>query len=118
MLIRVGCGLAEIDAVTVSSEPGDFTQSDSQISNSILPINHVSLPSVYIRMIYVEVFNQYMAVLIAHCRLKARRGIRIDCSHIQTFSKCPLNTKVTEGHVGRWPRQDCWNTRNRHRCIV
>ncbi len=103
MLIGVGCGLAEIDAVTTGSEPSDFTQSDSQISNSVLSVNRVPLPSVCTWVRNIEVFDQDMAVLVAMRCLKARRGIGINSAEIETFSIGAFNAKVAEGHVGRGP---------------
>src|SRR5438876_9887082 len=99
MLSRVGCGLAEIDAVTVSSEPSDFTQSDSQISNSILPINRVALPSVCTWARNIEVFDQDMAVLIAMRCLKAPRIVGINRAEIETFSIGAFNAKIVKDHV-------------------
>ena len=65
MLVRVGCGIAEIDAVTVPAKPADVAEPDSEISNSALTIHPITLRSVRTRMGNNEVFDQDMTVLIA-----------------------------------------------------
>ena len=65
MLIRVGCGIAEIDAVTIPAKPADVAEPDSEISYTILTIDPVALGSVRTWTNNNEVFDQDMAVLIA-----------------------------------------------------
>ena len=65
MLVCVGCGIAEIDAVTVPAKATDFAEPDSEISYAILTIDPVALRSVRTRTNNNEVFDQDMAVLIA-----------------------------------------------------
>ena len=65
MLVCVGCGIAEIDAVTVPAKATDFAEPDSEISYAILTIDPIPLRSVYRWINDNKVLDQDMAVLIA-----------------------------------------------------
>ena len=78
MLVCVGCGIAEIDAVTVPAKATDFAEPDSEISNSMFAIYHVALTAVNAGILNYEVLYQDMAMLVPVRELKRSRCIRIN----------------------------------------
>src|SRR5947208_2818777 len=106
MLVRVGCGIAEIDAVTVPAKPADVAEPDSEISYTILTIDPVALRSVRTRTGNNEVFDQYLAVLIAVSQLERCWRVGIDRAEIETFSIGAFNAKIAKYEIRRRSRDN------------
>jgi len=106
LLVRVRCGIGEIDTVPARAKPADVAEPDSEISYTVLTIDPVALSAVRGRMINHKILDQNMVMLIAVGCLKARRGIRIDRAEIKTFSIGAFDAKIAKDQVRGRPRDN------------
>src|SRR6266496_1089319 len=106
LLVRVRCGIGEIDTITTPAKPADIAEPDGEISDSVLAIDPVALSPVRAGMIDHKILDQNIVVLIAVRCLKGCWGIWVDRAEIKTFSIGAFDAKIMEDQVCRRPRDN------------